>query len=79
MATCPRCGGFLDEHHHCVGVWPRHARRIGGSALAMLAGAILSLVVLYMLSSNPSGVTVALGVVVGMIIGQGVRTAVTRR
>jgi hypothetical protein len=63
-----------------IGAWDSgRARRIGGSALTMLGGAILSLVVLYMLSSNPSGVTVALGVVAGMIIGQGVRTAVIRR
>jgi outer membrane lipoprotein SlyB len=45
----------------------------------MLGGAILSLFALSMISSNPSGITVALGVVAGMIIGQGVRTAVTRR
>jgi hypothetical protein len=79
MATCPHCGDFLDEHHRCAGLWPRRARAVGGSALAMLGGAILSLVVLYPISGNPSGVTVALGGVAGMVIGHGVRTAVTRR
>jgi hypothetical protein len=45
----------------------------------MLVGASLSLVALDMISSDLSGGTVALGVVAGMIIGQGVRAAVTRR
>ena len=79
MATCPRCGGFLDEHHRCVGLWTRRARRVGAAALAMLGGAIVSLYVLDMTSSNPAGATVALGVVAGMIIGQAVWTAVRQR
>jgi hypothetical protein len=79
MATCPRCGGFLDEQHRCVGLWPRRARSLGGSAVAMLGGASVSLVALNMISSDLSGGTVALGVVAGMIIGQAMRTAVTRR
>jgi hypothetical protein len=45
----------------------------------MLGGVVLSTGVLYTLSDNPSGATVALGVVAGLIIGQAVRTAVTRR
>jgi xanthosine utilization system XapX-like protein len=47
--------------------------------MAMLAGAVLSAGWLYILSDNPPPVTVAFVVLVGMIIGQAVRTAVTRR
>jgi hypothetical protein len=73
MATCPKCGDFLDEHHRCVGLWRRRARNVG----AMLAGAVLSTVALYAVSDNPSLATVAFGVVSGMVIGQAVLT-VTR-
>jgi hypothetical protein len=44
----------------------------------MLVGAILSVFVLYMLSDNPSGATVALGMVAGTVIGHAVWRA-TRR
>ena len=73
MATCPRCGEFLSEHHRCG--WRHRARAVGMSALAMLAGTVLSLVVLYALSDNPAPPTVALGVVSGMILGQAAWTA----
>jgi hypothetical protein len=63
MATCPHCGGFLGERHHCEGLWPRRARRVGGSTLAMLGGVVLSMAVLYLVSNNPSSASIALGVV----------------
>lgn len=73
MATCPRCGDFLDEHHRCS--WRHRARAIGMSALAMLGGATLSLIVLYAVSDTPSVITVGIGVASGMILGQAVWTA----
>jgi hypothetical protein len=71
MATCPRCGEFLDEHHHCTGLW----RRRVSSATGMLVGAAVSLVALYAVSDNPSNATVAIGVVAGVILGHAVWSA----
>ena len=71
MATCPRCGKFLGEHHHCVGLW----RRRLSSATGMLSGAILSMLLLYAVSDNPSAIIVALGVAVGAILGRAVWAA----
>ena len=77
MSTCPRCGGFLGEHHRCVGLWGRRVRTVGASALAMLGGAVLGVLALYTVSGNPSGATIALGVLAGMMIGEAVRAAIS--
>ena len=75
VATCPRCGGFLHERHRCRGLWKRRAR----SVVAMLGGAILSTLVLYTISGDPQGWAVVLSVLVGMIVGEALRAAATRR
>jgi len=74
MATCPRCGAFLSDHHHCVGLWRRRVR----SVFAMFWGAILSVFVLYVVSDHPSGVVVSIGVVSGMVLGRAVWGVVSR-
>jgi hypothetical protein len=72
MATCPHCGEFLDEHHHCPA--RRRAHNVGMTALAMLIGAVLSTMTLYAISDRPAEFTVIVGVAAGMIIGNAVWT-----
>ena len=44
MATCPKCGGFLDSHHRCWG-GRRRMRRAGyaatGAVVGFIAGAFM--------------------------------------
>ena len=73
MATCPYCGEFLEEDgesHHCA--WHHRVREVGMSALAMVVGAVVSVLVLYTIDVDPSDMTILLGVVAGMVIGQAV-------
>jgi hypothetical protein len=74
MATCPQCGGFLGEHHHCA--VRRRARRVGMSALAMLVGMVVCTLTVYAVNDSPSAILVMFGVVGGMILGQAVWTAI---
>jgi hypothetical protein len=75
MATCPRCGGFLGEHHRCG---RRRLLRIGATALAMLVGGAVSPVALYAVIDRPEVPTVGLGAVAGMLIGRAVWTVARR-
>ena len=72
MATCPRCGEFLGEHHRCSVRY--RAREFGKSAFAMLGGMVLSMLALYAVSDNPSRITVAISAAVGMLLGQALWT-----
>ena len=58
--------------------WRRHARTLGLSAVAMLGGAILSTVSLYLVTDHPSRTTVAICVLCGMILAQVVLAAILR-
>lgn len=44
MATCPRCGGFLDEHHRCRGPWRFYIRTLTVAVLGALIGSLAVLV-----------------------------------
>jgi hypothetical protein len=74
MATCPRCGGFLSDNHHCVGLWRRRMR----SVVAMFWGAVLSIFMLYAVSDHPSGLVVSIGAVSGIVLGRAVWGIVSR-
>jgi hypothetical protein len=75
MATCPRCGGFLNEHHRCG---RRLVLRVAGTALAMAVGGVVSTIALYAVIDRPEVPTVGLGAVAGMLVGRAV-WAVARR
>jgi len=73
VATCPDCGAFLSENHHCT--VRRRARRVGKSVWAALVGAVLCTLVLYAVNDNPPWVMVTFVVVAGVILGPTVRKA----
>ena len=77
MATCPSCGGFLDSNHRCVGLGRRRARRMGRSAVAMLGGALVVTVILFLVDSTPSDLVLAIAVLLGAIVGQALLTALS--
>ena len=64
MATCPKCGGFLDSRHRCWG----GRRRIGRAGFAAI-GAIVGFIVGSTMVKQPAQlllpfVTAALGAVI---------------
>jgi hypothetical protein len=75
VATCPRCGGFLDANHRCQGLWRRRARSVTASLLAMAVGASAGILLLYAIASRPSTPTIAVAALTGMVIGEAIRGA----
>lgn len=64
MATCPSCGGFLDEHHRCVGLWRRRLR-IAGVAIA---GAILGPVAVLAVVERPADSLLVVAALLGTVV-----------
>ncbi len=40
MATCPRCGEFLNDRHRCVGLWRLRLRAWSALAVGGVIGGI---------------------------------------
>ena len=82
MATCPRCGGFLGECHHCIGIWRLHLRAMRSALLGGVIGGMtgsLMLLLIYRQVSWPSViVAAAIGIIVVMAMQWGEPPA-TRR
>jgi CheY-like chemotaxis protein len=57
MATCPKCGGFLNETHRCPRRWPVMAAGTG----IILTGSLLGMYVMAQQPGLPAGSAVALG------------------
>jgi hypothetical protein len=64
VATCPRCGEFLDEHHCCPRV-PRRLLRTGGMAAA---GALLGLVLPLAMFDRPAMSLVLITSLLGAVL-----------
>ena len=63
MATCPKCGGFLDTHHRCWG-GRRRMRRAAYAVLGAIGGFIIGLFLVEKPNQLPLPfVTAALGAV----------------
>jgi hypothetical protein len=65
MATCPRCGGFLDDHHRCVGLWKYRLR----AWRVLLLGGIVGGVAGWLIFSAVAGQAFWLAVVIAAVIG----------
>jgi hypothetical protein len=68
MATCPRCGKFLDDDHRCVGVWRMHLRALRAIAAGGFAGAIIGELSFMTVSGRTSWLAVAMAGITGMAI-----------
>jgi hypothetical protein len=73
MATCPRCGRFLDEHHRCTGLWRRRARRVG----VAVAGALIAVFVPFAFPGyGASPVASVVAALLGALIASAIWSAV---
>lgn len=68
MATCPRCGGFLDEHHRCTGLWRLRLRACGAVLLGGIVGGLGGSLFLSAFSGQPSWLSIAVTALLGMIL-----------
>jgi heme/copper-type cytochrome/quinol oxidase subunit 4 len=64
MATCPSCGGFLDEHHQCAGMWRQRLHAIGFA----LAGAILGVLAVLTLAERPTDSLIVVAALLGAVV-----------
>ena len=78
VATCPYCGRFLDTNHRCVGLSRRLARRAARSAVAMLAGALVVTLFVFVIDGNPTDLVIAIGMLLGAILGQALLKALSQ-
>jgi predicted lipid-binding transport protein (Tim44 family) len=68
MATCPRCGGFLNEHHHCVGLWRLRLRAWGAVLVGGIVGGLAGMLLLSGFNREASWLSITLTALLGMII-----------
>jgi hypothetical protein len=68
MATCPRCGGFLHEQHHCAGPWRFWLRTALSVVLGGIAGLVVGWLVLVAVDADASWLPLAMAASVGIVI-----------
>jgi uncharacterized paraquat-inducible protein A len=78
MATCPRCGAFLNEGHQCSHPWRRRLRLGARIAMAMAVGGFISVSLLFTVVGTTTSAAVAMAALLGVIVGEAVRQAIPR-
>jgi hypothetical protein len=68
MATCPRCGGFLNEHHRCIGLWRLRLRAWWRLLFGAAIGGALGWLVLVAVAGQPSWLSVMVAATIGMVV-----------
>jgi hypothetical protein len=73
MATRPKCFGYLDDHHQCVGLWKR--RFWTPLNMSALTGCCIIACVapMFLLTDDPSMPARAIGLVLGVVVSAGLR------
>ena len=65
MATCARCGRYLDTDHRCRGMW-RLKMRVGRTILAgVVVGGLLGFATMVAIYRTVSVVTIAICMLIG--------------
>ena len=64
MATCPRCGGFLDDQHRCSRV-PRRLVHMSGMAAI---GAVLGIFLPFAMFDRPASSLVLITALLGAVL-----------
>jgi hypothetical protein len=68
VATCPRCGGFLNEHHRCTGLWRLRLRAWRAVLLGGIVGSVGGSLLLSAFIGQPSWLSIAVTALLGMIL-----------
>jgi hypothetical protein len=68
VATCPDCGGFLNSHHRCFGIWRYRARAGVVALVSALAGIGVATVTAPTHSLPVTGLAALLGAIVGSAV-----------
>jgi hypothetical protein len=68
MATCPRCGGFLDEQHRCSGIWRLRLRAGRDVLLGGLVGGTGGWLFLTVVNGQPSLASIVVTALLGMAL-----------
>ena len=67
MATCPRCGGFLDDRHRCAGLWRLRLRVLRSMVLGGLVGGVLGWLITSIAFGGASRLSIGVAALIGMI------------
>jgi hypothetical protein len=79
LATCPRCGGFLNQHHRCVGLWRLRLRALWHLLLGGAVGGALGWLVLLAVVGQPSWLSVTVASTIGMVVVIGLQRGEPRQ
>ena len=67
MATCPRCGRYLDVHHRCVGLWRLRLGVLRVTLVGAAAGAGVGWALMTLVFGNASWLSIAVTALVGAV------------
>ncbi len=76
MATCPDCGGYLEDSHSCTRAVRRRSQR--GLAATAVAGGVTGAAVVVFLTSSHSLLVPALTAILGAFVAVSIYKAVPR-
>ena len=68
MATCPRCGRFLDADHRCRGLWRLRLRVLRSLTVGALVGAASAAAVAAAALGAVSLVSLLAGMIIGIVV-----------
>ena len=71
VATCPKCGGFLNEHHRCRGA----RRKIGSVAAVAAVGAMLGFFASFSFVDHPTSPLMVVTAMLGAILAGAIARA----
>ena len=68
MATCPKCGKFLDDTHRCTPSWHSHVRMIGSLGRSAAIGVVIGGLVFMIIDGHASWPAVAVSGLIGIVL-----------
>jgi hypothetical protein len=74
MATCPRCMGYLGEHHKCPGC---PFRRLANALVSVLGGALLGGALCFAFDEHAAPALFLAAAALGGVLASAVRQAVS--
>ena len=68
MATCPRCGEFLNDQHRCAGLWLLRLRAWSALALGGVVGGVGGWLIISAIMGEASWLAIAATAVAGIAV-----------